>query len=76
VTKIEKLHRRVDFRTKISREEFYELSSDLFQHILTPLEHVQKDAGLKRSDITGLVIIGQSTRVKFVRDSLHAYFPE
>ena len=64
---IESLIDGEDFSETLTRAKFEELNLDLFRKTLLPLDQVLKDAGLKKSDIHEIVLVGGSTRIPKVQ---------
>ncbi|KAK6465157.1 78 kDa glucose-regulated protein [Scheffersomyces coipomensis] len=64
----------IDFSETISRAKFEELNIDSFKKTLTPVERVLKDAGVKKSEIDDIVLVGGSTRIPKVQELLEKYF--
>jgi molecular chaperone DnaK len=58
----------------LSRAKFDELTDDLVDKTIQPLEQAMKDAGLKPSDIGKILLVGGSTRIPAVQERLTAYF--
>jgi len=52
-----------DFSTSITRAKFEELCLPLFRKCMPPVEQALKDAGLGKSQIHEIVLVGGSTRV-------------
>lgn len=71
---IESLFEGVDFSETLTRARFEELNSDLFKKTLAPLAQVLKDAGLKKTDIDQIVLVGGSTRIPKIQQMLKDYF--
>jgi len=71
---IEALHAGIDFSETLTRARFEELNSELFKRTLGPVAKVLKDAGLKKSEVDELVLVGGSTRIPKVRELLKDYF--
>ena len=70
----EALSNGVDFSTTISRAKFEELNMDLFKKTMTPVTQVLKDAGMSKSDIDEIILVGGSTRIPKVQQMLTEYF--
>jgi heat shock protein 5 len=51
----------------LTRAKFEELNIDMFKKTLKPVEKVLKDAGLKKTDVNEIVLVGGSTRIPKVR---------
>lgn len=71
---IESLFEGVDFSETLTRARFEELNSDLFRKTLVPLAQVIKDAGLKKTDIKEIVLVGGSTRIPKVQQLIKEFF--
>jgi heat shock protein 5 len=71
---IESLSEGVDFSETLSRAKFEELNNDLFKRTLKPVSNVLKDAGIKKSEINEIVMVGGSTRIPKVQELLKNFF--
>jgi len=71
---IESLVDGEDFSETLTRAKFEELNMDLFKKTLKPLAKVLKDAGLKKSDIHEIVLVGGSTRIPKVQELVKDFF--
>jgi endoplasmic reticulum chaperone BiP len=71
---IEALHDGIDFSETLTRARFEELNQDLFKKTLGPVSKVLADAGLKKSEVDELVLVGGSTRIPKVRSLLKDFF--
>ncbi|MDD2451856.1 molecular chaperone DnaK [Sulfurovum sp.] len=60
--------------TKITRAKFESLISDLVSSTIKTVENVLKDAGLGKSDINEIVMVGGSTRVPLVQEEMKKFF--
>jgi heat shock protein 1/8 len=63
-----------DFHSTISRAKFEDLCADLFRSTLIPVEKVLQDAGLTKTQIAEVVLIGGSTRIPKIQDLLCQFF--
>jgi heat shock protein 5 len=63
-----------DFSDVLTRAKFEELNNDLFQKTVKPIEQVLKDAGLKKSDVHDVVMVGGSSRIPKVQQIVKDYF--
>jgi heat shock protein 5 len=63
-----------DFSETLTRAKFEELNNDLFRKTLDPLTKVLKDAGLKKTDIDEIILVGGSTRIPKVQALLKDFF--
>merc|ERR1712195_379539 len=71
---IEALFDGIDFSETLTRARFEELNNDLFKKTLGPVGKVMSDAGLKKSEVDELVLVGGSTRIPKVKELLKDYF--
>merc|ERR1719324_1308759 len=71
---IESLHDGEDFSETLTRARFEELNIDLFKKTLGPVGKVMSDAGLKKTEVDELVLVGGSTRIPKVQQLLKDYF--
>ncbi len=62
------------YRRPVTREQFERLVSDLVEMTLRPCRLALKDAGLRASEITEVVLVGGSTRMPLVRQSVQTLF--
>jgi len=60
--------------TKITRAKFESLIADLVASTIKTVEGVLKDAGLSKSDINEVVMVGGSTRVPLVQEEMKKFF--
>ncbi|MGI6580514.1 MAG: molecular chaperone DnaK [Saccharofermentanales bacterium] len=58
----------------LSRAKFDELTDDLVDKTIKPLEQAMKDSGLKPSEIGKVLLVGGSTRIPAVQERVTAYF--
>jgi heat shock protein 5 len=71
---IEAFYDGMDFSEELTRAKFEELNLDLFKKTLKPVENVLADAGLKKNDISEIVLVGGSTRIPKVQQLLKDFF--
>ncbi|EMG50993.1 78 kDa glucose-regulated protein [Candida maltosa Xu316] len=64
----------IDFSETLTRAKFEELNMAAFRKTLKPVEQVLKDAGVKKSDIDDIVLVGGSTRIPKVQELLENFF--
>lgn len=64
----------IDFSESLSRAKFEELNIDAFKKTLKPVERVLSDAGMKKSEIDDIVLVGGSTRIPKVQELIESYF--
>jgi molecular chaperone DnaK len=58
----------------ITRAKFESLVSDLIAKTIPPCEQCMKDAGVSRSDINEVILVGGMTRMPKVRDTVKDFF--
>ncbi|MDZ7606092.1 MAG: molecular chaperone DnaK [Cyclobacteriaceae bacterium] len=58
----------------LSRAKFEQLTDDLIQRTLTPCKKAFNDAGMTASDIDEVILVGGSTRIPKVVESVEAFF--
>lgn len=63
-----------DKKTSITREQFNTLIRPLIDRTLTSCKNALQDAGLSVSDIDAVVMVGGSTRVPLVKESISNFF--
>jgi len=63
-----------DFSETLTRARFEDLNNDLFKKTLKPLEQVMKDAGLKKTEVDEIVLVGGSTRIPKVQQLIKDFF--
>jgi heat shock protein 5 len=71
---IENLIDGIDFSETITRARFEELCNDLFKKTLQPVQQVLDDAGMKKTDIDEVVLVGGSTRIPKVQQLIKDFF--
>ena len=59
---------------KLTRAKFEQLSDDLFARCLKPCEQALKDAGLDKSAINEVILVGGSTRIPKVQEIVETFF--
>jgi len=59
---------------KLTRAKFEALADDLIQRTLKPLAEALKDAGLSKSEIDEIILVGGSTRIPKVQESVEEFF--
>ncbi|CAA0832126.1 Probable mediator of RNA polymerase II transcription subunit 37c [Striga hermonthica] len=60
---IECLHEGIDFHSSTSRAKFEDLNMDLFEKCIEPVESCLRDAGVEKTAIHDVVLVGGSTRI-------------
>jgi heat shock 70kDa protein 1/2/6/8 len=71
---IDSLFEGQDFNTQITRARFEDLCADYFRNTLIPVQKVLKDAGMSKSEISEIVLVGGSTRIPKVQSLLTEFF--
>ena len=59
---------------KISRAKFEQLADDLVQRTLTPCEKAMNDAGISKSEIDEVILVGGSTRIPAIQEAVEKFF--
>ncbi|WP_420460034.1 molecular chaperone DnaK [Neolewinella sp.] len=59
---------------KISRAKFEQLADDLVQRTLKPCEKALNDAGINKSDIDEVILVGGSTRIPAIQEAVEKFF--
>merc|ERR1712232_13814 len=62
------------FSSSISRAKFEELNIDLFKKTMVPVTQVLKDAGVSKSEVDEIILVGGSTRIPKIQSMLKEYF--
>ncbi|PWL54749.1 MAG: molecular chaperone DnaK [Clostridiales bacterium] len=57
----------------LTRAKFNELTADLVEATMAPVRQAMKDAGLKPSDLSKVLLVGGSTRIPAVFDAVKNY---
>ena len=60
--------------TKLSRSKFEQLADELVERTLKPCAEALKDAGLSKSDIDEVILVGGSTRIPKIQEAVEAFF--
>ena len=71
---IDSLYEGNDFSATLTRAKFDSLCDEIFKRTLAPLDQVLKDAGMQKSDINDVVLVGGSTRIPRIQELLSQYF--
>ena len=58
----------------LSRAQFEKLSDGLIQSIVEPCKEALKDAGLKANEIDQVLLVGGSTRIPAIQESVEKFF--
>jgi len=60
--------------TKITRAKFEQLADTLIQRTLAPCAEALKDAGLSKSEIDEVILVGGSTRIPAIQEAVEKFF--
>ena len=71
---LESLYEGIDFFSNISRARFESLCMNLFQKCMSPISRVLQDAGVSKSQVDEIVLVGGSTRIPKVQELLTSFF--
>ncbi len=71
---LESFYEGIDFFSQITRARFESLCMSLFQECLNPVSRVLQDAGVSKSQIDEIVLVGGSTRIPKIQELLSQYF--
>merc|ERR1711904_217949 len=58
----------------LTRARFEELNADLFKKTMTPVKKAMNDAGMSKSEVDEIVLVGGSTRIPKVQQLISEYF--
>jgi len=59
---------------KLSRAKFEALADSLVQRTLKPCQEALKDAGLSKSEIDEVILVGGSTRIPKIQEAVESFF--
>ncbi|KAJ1605283.1 heat shock protein Hsp70 [Cryptosporidium canis] len=71
---IEGLMEGVDLSETLTRAKFDELNADLFRKTIEPVKKVLEDAGIKKSEVDEIVLVGGSTRIPKIQALIKEFF--
>jgi len=74
MVELEALYQGEDMTETVTRARFEELNADLFKKTLGPVTKVLQDAGMQKSEVHEVVLIGGSTRIPKVQALLKDFF--
>lgn len=72
VTAVDGVPKHLD--TKLTRAKFEQLSADLVARTLRPCEDAIRDAGISKSDIDEIILVGGSTRIPRIQQAVEEFF--
>ncbi len=59
---------------KLTRSKFEQLADELVQRTLAPCKKALEDAGLSKSDIDEVILVGGSTRIPRIQEAVEEFF--
>jgi molecular chaperone DnaK (HSP70) len=59
-----------DFKSSITREKFLDISRNLLDRVTGPLERVLTEAGMDKSDINAIAVVGGGLRIPAIQQKL------
>jgi heat shock protein 1/8 len=71
---IDSLFDGIDFHSSLTRARFEDLCGDYFRSTLDPVEKVLTDAGMAKSQVDEVVLVGGSTRIPKIQQLITAFF--
>lgn len=71
---VENLMEDIDASSQLKREDFEQLISPLLQRVTVPLESALAQSGLTKDQIHSIEMVGGSSRVPALKDSISAFF--
>jgi heat shock protein 1/8 len=71
---IDSLFEGIDFHSSLTRARFEDLCGDYFRSTLDPVEKVLKDAGMSKSQVDDVVLVGGSTRIPKIQQLIKTFF--
>merc|ERR1711976_140673 len=71
---IDSLFEGIDFNSSITRARFEDLCGDYFRNTMVPVEKVMRDAGMSKSQVHEVVLVGGSTRIPKIRSLIKEFF--
>ena len=71
---LESLCEGIDFFSNITKARFESLCMNLFQKCISPVTKVLNDAGVSKSQVNDIVLVGGSTRIPKIQELLSSYF--
>merc|ERR1740138_761279 len=71
---IESFFEGEDFSETLTRARFEELNNDLFRKTMGPVKKAMEGAGLKKTEVDEIVLVGGSTRIPKVQQLVKEFF--
>jgi molecular chaperone DnaK len=72
VTAVDGVPKHLD--TKLTRAKFEQLSEELVKRTLRPCEDAIRDAGINKTDIDEIILVGGSTRIPRIQAAVEEFF--
>ncbi len=72
VTAVDGVPKHLD--TKLTKAKFEQLSEELVMRTLRPCEDAIRDAGISKSDIDEIILVGGSTRIPSIQAAVEEFF--
>lgn len=72
---IEALYQGIDFKLEMSRVKFEAICNPEFNRCMKPLDSVLGSANIKDEDVDAVVMVGGSSRLCWIKDTLNKRFP-
>lgn len=69
-------YNELDFETSITRTQLQHLIEDLVSKTMNCVEKTLKDANMTKKDIDEIVLVGGTTRIPYVRETVRKFFDE
>ena len=63
-----------DFEFRLTRDNFDQISKEIFERLMIPVEKVLADSKKKKEEIDEIILVGGSTRIPKVRQMIKEYF--
>ena len=70
MAQIENLMDDVDFKAKVTRDEFEKMSADLFERVKKPIEEALRAAEVSADELSSVILVGGSTRIPKVQEEI------
>jgi heat shock protein 1/8 len=72
--KVDSLLDGIDFKATLDRDTFQSLNKVLFSQCMDTVKSVLVDANTELNEVTDIVLVGGSTRIPFLQDSVYKFF--
>jgi heat shock protein 4 len=71
---VENIMNDIDASSKLNREQFESLITELLTRVTNPLQEALQEAGLTAAQIDAVELVGGTTRVPAIKDRIKAFF--